>query len=43
MLETKTTSHLSGYDVRRDVKGGLRALAVLAVLVFHIDKASFTQ
>ena len=37
MLDNKTTSHLSAHDVRRDVQG-LRALAVLAVLVFHIDK-----
>lgn len=37
MLDTKTTSHSSAHEVRRDVQG-LRALAVLAVLVFHIDK-----
>lgn len=37
MLHNKTTSHSSAHDVRRDVQG-LRALAVLAVLVFHIDK-----
>lgn len=37
MLDTKTASHSSAHEVRRDVQG-LRALAVLAVLVFHVDK-----
>ncbi|KIQ00071.1 MULTISPECIES: acyltransferase family protein [Pseudomonas] len=37
MFKTKTISRSSARDVRRDVQG-LRALAVLAVLVFHIEK-----
>lgn len=37
MFDTKTIIHPSAHDVRRDIQG-FRALAVLAVLVFHVNK-----
>tara|TARA_R100001143_G_scaffold62455_1_gene65816 strand:+ start:662 stop:811 length:150 start_codon:yes stop_codon:yes gene_type:complete len=41
MFDNKTTSLASAGGVRRDVQGD-RALVVLVVFVFHIDKAAYS-